>query len=616
MKKILLVSLWISLLVLVWCWGDKGIKRDLGEQVNNKELQNKISCSKFFVVWSWEKQAYNLKAKVVASNIKNVVSPSAGIVSYLNCTPWQKVNSKTLIAKISPDWSDPNIKNVVSQKKYIQDQIKNTNSIINSTKLNYSQQLNSLNSQKVNLENQIKILNENLDSLEKQKKYWVGDLQQQLKTLKDQLKDLKISKSKLENSKQADISKLQLSIWNNKESAKSLINNTLLDIDELFGITDTNKHKNDAFENYLSAKNTALKEEIKTDFIKLNSQFEKLNEISNEDFINYIQKVDDLVQKVKQALKASINTRTFPQTQIDALYAKFTNYDNSLIQIKWSLDNLIKSLQTLTNTYDNQIISVQTNINSVQNSIENLEKNKLNSYLASIDVQINQTKSQLQANKTSLENILTSIKNLQNQENISINQLKNQLVQLENSLSSLNIQLSPSSVYAKVEWKVKIKNTSKWNKVWPNTLLCQIIPDKSSLKLQVYWNLGNNWDFGEVEFKDNSWKDCKLKIINKLPYKDPVTQNSIYETENNVNCSIQEWGIISVMYHKWKNENIIWNQKIFIPLNFVVNKLTGQFVKKQFNSWDIQEIPVKLWNIDGTNVEILSWLKIGDRVCR
>ena len=609
MKKILVISLWISLLVLAWCSTEE-------QTETTKKQEIKQTCEKSFVVWSWEKQAYNLKAKVVASNIKNVVSPSAGIVSYLNCTPWQKVNSKTLIAKISPDWSDPNIKNVVSQKKYIQDQIKNTNSIINSTKLNYSQQLNSLNSQKVNLENQIKILNENLDSLEKQKKYWVGDLQQQLKTLKDQLKDLKISKSKLENSKQADISKLQLSIWNNKESAKSLINNTLLDIDELFGITDTNKHKNDAFENYLSAKNTALKEEIKTDFIKLNSQFEKLNEISNEDFINYIQKVDDLVQKVKQALKASINTRTFPQTQIDALYAKFTNYDNSLIQIKWSLDNLIKSLQTLTNTYDNQIISVQTNINSVQNSIENLEKNKLNSYLASIDVQINQTKSQLQANKTSLENILTSIKNLQNQENISINQLKNQLVQLENSLSSLNIQLSPSSVYAKVEWKVKIKNTSKWNKVWPNGLICQIVPNKSSLKLQIYGDLGVGRNLGEVEFKDNNWKNCKLKIVSKLPYQDPITQNNIYETEDNINCNIQEWEILSVKYNKENNKVINWNKKISIPLDFVVNKLTGQFVKEKIASWNIQETSVELWNIDWTNVEILSWLKIWDKICR
>ena len=72
---------------------------------------------------------------------------------------------------------------------------------------------------------------------------------------------------------------------------------------------------------------------------------------------------------------------------------------------------------------------------------------------------------------------------------------------------------------------------------------------------------------------------------------------------------------MSVKYIRWENK-VNWNQRTFIPLEFVVNKITGQYVKKQVSTWNIQEIPVKLWNIDGTKVEILSWLKIGDRVCR
>jgi hypothetical protein len=35
------------------------------------------------------------------------------------------------------------------------------------------------------------------------------------------------------------------------------------------------------------------------------------------------------------------------------------------------------------------------------------------------------------------------------------------------------------------------------------------------------------------------------------------------------------------MYYKEENEVTILNKKIFIPLDFVVNKLTGQFVKQQ-----------------------------------
>ena len=284
-----------------------------------------------------------------------------------------------------------------------------------------------------------------------------------------------------------------------------------------------------------------------------------------------------------------------------------------------------------------------------------MKKNKLNSYVSSIDIQINQVNSQLVNTKSNLKNVKTQILNLENQKNIQIKQLNNQSSQIENNISSINIQLTPSFIYAWVSWKIKTKNTSKWNKVGPNSLLCQIVPDKSSLKLRIgmpedlpedYQKM-ENW-FGYVEFGTNKWL-CKVKVISKLPYKDPITQNNIYETESVGDCRrftrrlsedkkgwqkikeeggdkkiekvdlvdvLQEGQVLSVKYIRWENKFENWNEKIFIPLDFVVNKITGQFVKKQVSTWNIQEVPVKLWNIDGTKVEILSWLKIGDRVCR
>jgi uncharacterized protein YhaN len=97
-------------------------------------------------------------------------------------------------------------------------------------------------------------------------------LQTQIETLKTQLQDLENSKTKLEESKQADLVKLKQSIENTISSAQSLLNNVFLKIDEIFGITDKYKHSNDAFENYLSAKDTALKEEIKNQFLQLYKQ--------------------------------------------------------------------------------------------------------------------------------------------------------------------------------------------------------------------------------------------------------------------------------------------------------------------------------------------------------
>jgi hypothetical protein len=183
--------------------------------------------------------------------------------------------------------------------------------------------------------------------------------------------------------------------------------------------------------------------------------------------------------------------------------------------------------------------------------------------------------------------------------------------------------LATQTIYAGVNWKVKLKKVAQWNKVWPWTLLCQIIPNKSSLKLQVYTNI-NAKDYGQIVF-DIQWKTCSSKLISKLPYKDPLTQNNIYETSTTVTCwtweNIQlvdlltEWKVLSVKYKPSTMETNVW-WKVKIPLDYVVNKLTGQFVEKT-TSWDVIETQqVKLWNIDWSYVEILTWLNLGDTICK
>jgi multidrug efflux pump subunit AcrA (membrane-fusion protein) len=112
-----------------------------------------------------------LQAKVIADNVKNIVSNNAGIISYLNCENGKKVSKNTLIATITPDWSDANIKSLLSQKNSLQIQTDNIKNIIFSTKKSFNSQLNSLQIQKANLETQISILQQNLQELEEQKKY-------------------------------------------------------------------------------------------------------------------------------------------------------------------------------------------------------------------------------------------------------------------------------------------------------------------------------------------------------------------------------------------------------------------------------------------------------------
>jgi hypothetical protein len=62
---------------------------------------------------------------------------------------------------------------------------------------------------------------------------------------------------------QDSLDQKKLDIYNNSKNAISNANNLAVGIidflDNLYGVTDENRYKNDAFETYLSAKNTSLK---------------------------------------------------------------------------------------------------------------------------------------------------------------------------------------------------------------------------------------------------------------------------------------------------------------------------------------------------------------------
>jgi len=337
----------------------------------------------------------------------------------------------------------------------------------------------------------------------------------------------------------------------------------------------------------------------------------------------YLWSLDNLVNLVKQNIKNSVAARSFPQSKIDGFYAIFVQYDTNIINLKNALDTLINSLETVKNNYDNQIINLKTQIDNISNQIKNIDDNKLNSYTTNLDIQTNQSKSQLDNLKTNLTNIISQINSLNGKEQIQVRQLENQLTQLRSSLNNININLQEQKIYAGIDGKIKSKKVSVWNKIWPNGLICQIIPDKAWLKLQVYTNKKLTiWT--DILFNNND-KTCKTKIVSLLPYKESVSLNNIYETENIALCGdkkinfstlFSEWKIININYNSKNNNkgNIATNIKIL--LDFVINRLTGKYVKKVLTWWKIETVQIKLKDIDGLSVGISSWLSINDKICK
>lgn len=599
------------------------------------QWENKNICNDEFQIQAGTVKSVNLKAKVITSDVKNILSNNAGNIEYLACENGMKVEENTLIAKITPDSSDPNIQNLVNQKNMIVAQIANTQGIISSTKSNFTTQANSLNIQKQNAQAQLKILNDSLSKISLSGDFWVSDIDKQLdalqiqyNTLETQIKDLQTLKQKTESSKKSDWEKIALNIQNTRKQIGSLLWNFLTQADEVFSISQTNKNSNINFEIYLWAKNSKLKTQVESEWKELNMKNENISTFSDEQISDILQSVDNLAQNIKQVMKDSVSSPTFPQSVIDTYYSLFNDFWSGALSAKSGIDNLIKSKETTNNTYDTQILNIDIQINSalnsqknVQTSIDNIKSNTLWSYTAGVDIQKNQTESQIQSTKTSLNGIEEQIQALKSQEQIQINQLNSQLTQLNSSLNTININLTSQSIYAGTSGTVKEKSSSLWNKVASNTLLCQILPNKSSLKLQVYSSSDLVLPVDIVFEKDG--KKYTTQITTKLPYQDSVTQNYVYETASEVydwdkkidiSTLVSEGKVfdVSTIWDDWAS---IWDT-IYIPLHYVVNTINNSYVKVKTSSWEIKNQDIVLWELNSSQIEVRSWLHFWETICR
>lgn len=605
MKKTLpLIILAAVAITLAWCW-----KQETTEII---EWKKELSFSKYYEL-SWNgKYDLNLYWNIVSDNIKNITSTRSWKISYLNCQPWTKVNKNTLIATITPDFSDPNIQNTEIQKKSLRDQIKNLQDTITSTNSNYSLQIDQLKNQKNNNNNQIRILSENLEIQRKQRDYSSWDISVQISSLEDQIQSLKNQRELLKESKEKDLNKIYSSISNQRKQIQNYTTNYFETIDQVFGITEKNKTYNDNFETYLSAKNSNQKEEVKTKFSNLQAKLTNINSLSNEWLLEYMEEVSLLLKTAADSVNNSISSTTFSQTTIDTYYSTLIAASNNILSLKSNLDSSNNSIKTTSNSYENQISTLTSNIDTYQKNLENLKANKWNSAILSIDNWINSLISQIENYKSTNTNLDNQINWLLEQKNIQINSLNNQLLSLKQSISTLDNSASWESINAWINWIIKAKKIDQDNKIWANTLICQISPNETdNLKVQIYSSQKLDiWQSYEI-YKD--WKKImESKIDYELPFIDPTTQNYVYENKLNTK-EIKDWDKVDVKLSTAQKTG-----NITIPLDFALPKLEWYFVNKCTNKdcKEAKEVQISVWEINNWYIEVLSWITQWDKIAK
>jgi len=621
----------IMLLLLSSC--NTEIKKEITE--NNKAE----TCQNPYKIWNIDKTNLKLKWVVISDDTKNISSPIAGKITYLNCNSWKKVYQKTLIAKISPDFNNPNIINLSIQKWSLVNQKSNLQAVKNSTISSFNTQISSVDKQIKNLWEQKIILEKNIELTKKSSNLGQKDLKKQIESLNINLSNLEKTlvnlKKNLELSKtweKESIEKIEISKKALFTSIKSISKDNLLKIDEIFWITFDNKKLNDKYEDYLWKKDSVLLNKVKSDFKKLNNiDVSKLSDDEISKFLWDLVKLDETVQK---SVKESIVNVYFSQNQIDSFYKLFLTYWNNISEIKNNWDSLDNSKDSIKTNYataisnlENQISSTESQIKTTKTNIENLKTNKISTTQVSLDLQLSSIEAQLKTIDSNFDNLVSQKENLLSTKKTQILNLDNQILQINQNINSLNTNLSARNIYAKTNGVVKQKISSTWNNIWPNVPICQIIPNAKSTKIKIFSPIELEiWD--KLIFELNK-KPYEIRIENALIYKDAITQNYVYESNYLDRKYFKQWEIISLKFEKSPSNikttpseigttpspSLVRRGIVKIPVSYVKNKIDWNFIKVL--SWSLViEKKVELWDINWKTIEINSWIEGVNEICK
>lgn len=525
-----------------------------------------------YVVWASPVFQTSLYGTVIADSIKNIVSNRGGMLDYINCQPGKQVSRNTIIAKITPNEDDLTYQNSAIQLSVLQEQLYNLTTIFSLTEDTLAIQQDILRDQ---YDNNSTLLS----NLNKTQWYTESSLEYQEELLDQQYDTLKAAKS-------VDIDKMKTSIFNAYKQY-------------LIMIKDALKKVNDVFVGSLPVSDTDvdLKQEIIGEYTRLN---DKVSDTMNADeFSDYLSDMSDLMSLAARGINATTPSSNLPQSStaglsLDTLSTAFTTLASTFVGSKSAFDTLASSYDSVKNTYNSQIKTLETNTDNFANNTA--ESTKL---------QIDNQKASLQLAQKTLANQLSASDESQTMQLMS---LKNQLLTLQQNIAVLSNSLEWEVLYAGVDWVVKMRALGEDNKLTPNTLLCQITPtDVSNTSIQIFSY--QRLVLGSKVAIADQWGQFLWTwiVLYEYPYKDPTTQNYIYEIPV-VKFSVKENERVSITLSQSADKNDIW-----IPLQYVSPRLEGYLIRRK--TWSgVQNIYVKLGNINGEYVQVLSGLNVWDQI--
>lgn len=570
---------------------------------------------------------------------------------------WDSIKSWDVIARLDDtDWQN----NVKQAKINLENSKISLNSLYED--VDASKILQSQNSIEIT-QKSIDVAKKELENMYNNKSITINDLFNNLNNLNKELNNLNDSLSQA----QSDLDLTQKSNENSlnitKENQINTINqiqndflNNLTQIsqiiekqDIMLGVSDTNKKLNDEYEIFLWAKNMWNKNESITKLSTLISEFDvfqnKIKNLDNstltiddnikiiQEFIKFYDNLINFLDLSYQTVIDSVETTQLTNSMIENFKTNINNYKNTSISKISNLNSSINSLKTLSNTNlidDNYQSSYKQKQQSIETIKLNIEKKKqeILSTAKNIDIKskeielnietkinsISNLEKTLEINKKSYDELLVWPKSLEIQK--AQNSIKQSEINLENAYKTLE----KYEIIAPFDWVIRKIDYKEGDNILSDSDKSIYIENPNLIEIIVYLDQvdiinidKNNKVYVTFDWYSSYQVEAKISKIDTTPITNSwvVTYKVVIVLEDKkFDKKLLSWMTANVEIITKELKNVL-----LLDSSYITNENSNYYVKKI--SWNkIEKTNVTIWEVNDWKTQILSWLKIWDKVVK
>ncbi|MCD5385087.1 efflux RND transporter periplasmic adaptor subunit [Candidatus Gracilibacteria bacterium] len=449
----------------------------------------------------------------------------------------------------------------------------------------------------------------------------------QLKTAKT---GVEIAKANLKHTKSVLETK-KSHIYDNMKSAivGSVILNTniIKFIDELLGVTEENKHKNDSFETYLAAKNTGLYNESKQKFREVNLVYLDYKKYydenidgknpSNDVIFTALKKGEKTAEEIKSLLSitydvldASIDNVYFPATTINSYKNQIstfgTNIEASLLTVSGDyilgLKGSRQNLADFNNTYNMQIDLLEKQVK--------LAEDTLNKYIEMSKGQVNEVQTKSNVSVKQLDEILAGLESLKKQKESKLSEIDAKIDEAKGQLNSAGVMINNGKIVSPITGIVTKKMVEVGQVVGGGMPLLTVSnTDKLVIDVNVSEDVAKGLKLNDRVLLniDGISKQVHGYISNINLSKDMITKKVGIEVTISENNGISIGSFTKVIFQNFSNSN-----KILISNDAIISKfmVPGVFI---IDNGIIKFKNIKIINQNDKFSEV-EGLKVGDEI--